>query len=53
MVASDVRFAFEAPAKRIVEKMGVEFRSMKAKAVQLFVGFALSGFIHASGSHTR
>ena len=46
------RFAFETPASRTVELLRLAPRSMPAKVVQLFVVFALSGFLHASGSHT-
>jgi hypothetical protein len=46
------RFAFQEPGRKIVEGLGWEKRSVKAKAVQLGVAFALSGAVHASGSWT-
>ncbi|KAI9818423.1 MAG: hypothetical protein M1827_000482 [Pycnora praestabilis] len=46
------RFAFEAPSKRAVEALGWDPTTLKAKALQIFVAFALSGTLHACGSYT-
>lgn len=46
------RFAFEAPSKRLLEVLKMDRRSLQGKALQLFLAFALSGSIHACGSHT-
>jgi hypothetical protein len=46
------RFAFEAPSRRLIEKMHIDRRSFKGKALQMFMAFGLSGIMHACGSHT-
>jgi hypothetical protein len=46
------RFAFEAPSKRLVGILKIDRRSLMGKILQLFIAFALSGSIHAAGSHT-
>lgn len=46
------RFAFEAPAKRVVRVLGLDEKGMGARALQLGVAFALSGSVHACGSYT-
>jgi hypothetical protein len=46
------RFAFQEPGRKVVEGLGWEKRSVKAKAVQLGIAFALSGIVHTSGSWT-
>jgi len=47
------RFAFEAPATRLMRALGVEKRSVTGKILSLLVAFVLSGCIHASGSYTQ
>ncbi|KAK5121974.1 hypothetical protein LTR85_004546 [Meristemomyces frigidus] len=47
------RFAFEAPAARLMQALGVSKRSLTGKALSLFVAFLLSGCIHACGSYTQ
>jgi len=46
------RFAFESPGKKIVKFLSLDPRSLPAKALQLFVAFSLSGFLHANASYT-
>ncbi|KAF2028966.1 hypothetical protein EK21DRAFT_101449 [Setomelanomma holmii] len=46
------RFAFAEPSRVVLERMGWDRKSGKAKALQLGVAFALSGIVHASGSWT-
>jgi hypothetical protein len=46
------RFAFQEPGRKVVEGLGWEKRSVKAKAVQLGIAFGLSGIVHACGSWT-
>lgn len=46
------RFAFEAPQKWAVRKLGWEERGMKAKVLGLVVAFTCSGCLHAAGSYT-
>ncbi|KAL1392382.1 membrane bound O-acyl transferase family-domain-containing protein [Phyllosticta capitalensis] len=47
------RFAFEAPAKKIISVFGLSPKSMSAKLINLVSAFTLSGFLHAAGSHTQ
>jgi hypothetical protein len=47
------RYAFEAPAKRVLEVMGVEKRSPRGRIVSILVAFTLSGCLHACGSYTQ
>ncbi len=47
------RFAFAEPSRWAVEKLGWDKRTLKAKALQLFVAFALSGMLHGCGSYTQ
>ncbi|KAI9837383.1 MAG: hypothetical protein M1837_002992 [Sclerophora amabilis] len=47
------RFGFSEPSLWIIKRCGIDRRSLKAKALQLFVAFTLSGAIHASGSYTQ
>lgn len=46
------RFAFDSASKWTVAKLGWDRRSLKAKILQLFVAFSLSGALHACGSYT-
>jgi hypothetical protein len=46
------RFAFQEPGRKVVEKLGWERKSAKAKAVQLAIAFTASGAVHACGSWT-
>ncbi|KIW09508.1 uncharacterized protein PV09_00384 [Verruconis gallopava] len=46
------RFAFEAPSRRLIEILEIDRSSFIGKTLRLFVAFALSGSIHASGSYT-
>ncbi|KAH6866548.1 membrane bound O-acyl transferase family-domain-containing protein [Alternaria rosae] len=46
------RFGFQEPSRKIIEVAGWDKRSVGAKALQLFVAFALSGYVHGSGSYT-
>jgi hypothetical protein len=46
------RFAFQEPSRKALEVLGVDRKSVGAKAAQLAVAFALSGLVHASGSLT-
>jgi len=46
------RFAFEAPQKWMVRKLGWDEREMKAKMLGLVVAFTCSGCLHAAGSST-
>lgn len=46
------RFAFEQPSLRICEYLGLDRRSMPAKAIQLLTAFGLSGVLHACGTYT-
>lgn len=47
------RFGFESPSTRLVEMLGWEKKSPKAKFLQLCVAFTLSGCLHACGSYTQ
>lgn len=47
------RFAFEAPAKRLLELMGIEKKTNLGRTVSLFVAFFLSGCLHTCGSYTQ
>ncbi|KAH7074416.1 membrane bound O-acyl transferase family-domain-containing protein [Paraphoma chrysanthemicola] len=46
------RFAFAEPSRVCIEKLGWGKHEARAKAVQLFVAFGMSGIVHASGSWT-
>ena len=46
------RFAFEAPSKWMVERIGMDRRALSVKALQLILAFSLSGSLHAWGSYT-
>lgn len=46
------RFAFESPGKKIVKLLNLETRSLSAKALQMFIAFSISGFLHANASFT-
>ncbi|MCJ1282960.1 hypothetical protein MMC26_002287 [Xylographa opegraphella] len=46
------RFAFEAPQKYIVKKLGWKERGLKAKLLGLVIAFVCSGSLHAAGSTT-
>lgn len=46
------RFAFEAPQKWIVAKLGWEERGLKAKMLGLVIAFGCSACLHAAGSYT-
>lgn len=47
------RYAFEAPASWILRQFpALNDAGPRARAVQLFTAFCLSGFLHASGSYT-
>ncbi|KAF2999418.1 hypothetical protein E8E13_007281 [Curvularia kusanoi] len=46
------RFAFEQPSLWICKHLGLDRRSMPAKAIQLLTAFGLSGFLHACGTYT-
>lgn len=46
------RFAFEQPSLRIVERLGLDRRSVPAKGIQLLTAFGLSGVLHACGTYT-
>lgn len=47
------RYAFEAPATRLLETFNIDKRSEKGKIISLFVAFSLSGSLHACGSYTQ
>lgn len=47
------RYAFEAPATRLLESFNIDKRSEKGKIISLFVAFFLSGSLHACGSYTQ
>ncbi|KAF2160704.1 hypothetical protein M409DRAFT_59736 [Zasmidium cellare ATCC 36951] len=47
------RYAFEAPATRLLEALNIDKRSQKGKLISLFVAFGLSGTLHACGSYTQ
>lgn len=47
------RFGFESPSSRIIEMLGWEKKSPKAKFLQLCFAFTLSGCLHACGSYTQ
>ena len=47
------RFAFEAPASRLLEFLKIEKKSQTGKLVGLAVAFGLSGCLHACGSYTQ
>ncbi|MCJ1416083.1 hypothetical protein MMC32_002418 [Xylographa parallela] len=46
------RFAFEAPQKYFVKKLGWKERGLKAKLLGLVIAFVCSGSLHATGSTT-
>jgi hypothetical protein len=46
------RFGFETISKHTVQLLGLNSRSLLAKTLQLLIAFSLSGFLHASASHT-
>lgn len=46
------RFAFAAPSLYICAALGLDRRSVLAKALQLGTAFALSGALHACGTYT-
>jgi hypothetical protein len=46
------RFGFDASSKRIVTLCGMNPRSRLGKITRLFIAFSISGFLHASASHT-
>ncbi|MCJ1435823.1 hypothetical protein MMC27_005199 [Xylographa pallens] len=46
------RFAFEAPQKYFVQKLGWKERGLKAKLLGLVIAFVCSGSLHATGSTT-
>ena len=46
------RFAFQEPSRKLIEVFGMDKKSPAAKALQLFIAFFLSGFVHGSGSWT-
>lgn len=47
------RFGFESPSARLIEMLGWDRKSAKAKFLQLTVAFSLSGCLHACGSYTQ
>lgn len=47
------RFAFEAPSKRLIARLGLSPRALPAKMIQLLTAFVLSGCLHAAGSYTQ
>lgn len=47
------RFAFEAPASRVLEFLHVEKKSQTGKFLGLVIAFFLSGCLHACGSYTQ
>ncbi|GME42553.1 uncharacterized protein LTHEOB_5546 [Neofusicoccum parvum] len=47
------RFAFSAPSALLARSLGLDRRGAPARALQLLVAFALSGCLHAAGSHTQ
>lgn len=47
------RYAFESPSTRLIELLGWDKKSPKAKILQLSVAFTLSGCLHACGSYTQ
>ncbi|GIZ46039.1 hypothetical protein CKM354_000918100 [Cercospora kikuchii] len=47
------RYAFQAPATRLLSFLQVEPRSQKGRLIGLWLAFALSGLLHASGSTTQ
>ncbi|QIW99035.1 hypothetical protein AMS68_004553 [Peltaster fructicola] len=47
------RFAFEAPATKVLSITGIDKRSQTGKMLSLFIAFFLSGVLHACGSHTQ
>jgi hypothetical protein len=46
------RYAFASPGKKLVQFLNLHPRSFSAKALQLYIAFSLSGFLHANASHT-
>jgi hypothetical protein len=46
------RFAFQEPSRKIIEVVGMDKKSAKAKALQLLIAFFLSGVVHGGGSYT-
>ncbi|MCJ1289935.1 hypothetical protein MMC34_001469 [Xylographa carneopallida] len=46
------RFAFEAPQKYLVSKLGWKERGLQAKLLGLVIAFGCSGSLHAAGSTT-
>lgn len=47
------RYAFAAPSKWILERFGMNPKSLPAKTLQLFIAFTMSGLLHACGSYTQ
>lgn len=47
------RYAFEAPATKLLKAAGIDKRSEKGKLVSLFLAFFLSGCLHACASYTQ
>jgi len=47
------RYAFEVHARRLIEALNLDPKSMGGKMIQLVVAFTLSGFLHACGSYTQ
>ncbi|CAK3939945.1 Hypothetical predicted protein [Lecanosticta acicola] len=47
------RFAFEAPGSALLAHLSIPKTSQKGKLLSLFIAFALSGSLHACGSHTQ
>ncbi|KAI5207097.1 hypothetical protein E4T39_02192 [Aureobasidium subglaciale] len=47
------RYAFEAPATKLIELLNLHPKSPSAKFLSLTVAFVLSGVLHASGSYTQ
>lgn len=47
------RFGFSSPSRYLIHKLGWNHRDPKAKTLQLFVAFALSGSLHACASYTQ
>ncbi|EMC97175.1 hypothetical protein BAUCODRAFT_441546 [Baudoinia panamericana UAMH 10762] len=47
------RFAFESPAARLTEALGISKRSTIGRLLSLFIAFFLSGCLHACGSYTQ
>lgn len=47
------RFAFGAPAIRLLEYLQIDKKTNLGRAISLFVAFFLSGCLHACGSYTQ